>query len=240
MLKEPDNSLKSRPANLRIEVAGPDLNFRDLEVGDSKLTGHQIILAAGYKPADEYGILQWLPTGDLEELRLNETADIHGNGVERFIVAKTDRTFYFELDGKRQEWLVPLISGATVKRLADKGNLDEFAVFLECEHQPDREIDDDELVDLSKEGLEKFKLKPAEKLVVVYVNGEKNPVKITRGEHKGIEIKQAAIDQGVKIKLDFILSLEKENGDTDIIGDNDPVKVKKGQHYTAVADDDNS
>ena len=46
-------------------------------------------------------------------------------------------------------------------------------------------------------------------------------MKITRGDHKGIEIKQAAVDQNVNIQLDFILSLEKENGDTDIIGDTD-------------------
>ena len=230
---------KSRPADFQIQVAGPELDFRTITADDPKLTGRQIVLAAGFKPADEYGILQWLKSGDLEELRLNEPVNIRGAGIERFIIAKTDRAFFFELEGERQEWLVPFINGITLKRLARKSS-DEFIVMLEREDEPDREIDDNELVDLSKDGLEKFKLKPVEKIVTIFVNGDKNPVKITRGDHKGIEIKQAAVEQGVKIQLEFILSLEKANGDTDIIGDNDTVKVKKGQQYTAVADDDNS
>ncbi|MFZ5676733.1 MAG: multiubiquitin domain-containing protein [Pseudomonadota bacterium] len=238
-VKEAIDPQKNRPADLKIQVAGPELNFRTIAVDDPKLTGRQIVTAAGFKPADEYGILQWLESGDLEEVRLNETVDIRGDSIERFIVARTDRAFFFELEGERQEWLVPFINGITLKRLAGKSP-EDFTVLLEREDQPDREIDDKQRIDLSAHGLEKFKLKPVEKIVTIFVNGEKNPVKITRGDHKGIEIKQAAIEQGVKIQLDFILSLEKANGDTDIIGDNDPVKVKEGQHYTAVADDDNS
>jgi hypothetical protein len=223
--------------SLQIQVGGPTLDFRTVEIDDPEPTGRQIILAAGFRPAENYGVLQWLRTGDLEPLRLNETTDLRERGVERFIVAATDRAFFFELEEERQEWLVAFINGITLKRLAGK---DPEAVVLlrEREDEPDEEIDDDQMVDLSEGGLEKFRIRAIEKLVEIFVN--EKPVKIERGERTGLEIKQAAISQGVQIQLDFVLSLEKRRGETQIIGDQDIVKVRKGQNYVAIADDDNS
>jgi hypothetical protein len=220
-----------------VKVAGTDLKFRDLNIDDRKPNGHQLVAAAGYHPVENYGILQWLPSGDLEPLRLNETVDLRPDGAERFIIAQTDRAFFFELEGERQEWLVAFINGITLKRLAGKGH-EDFVVVLERENVPDEEVEDDEMVDLSGSGVEKFHLRRLEKQVEIVVNDK--PVHIERGERTGLEIKQAAIAQGVNIQLDFILSLEKRRGETQIIGDRDLVKVKKGQHYVAIADDDNS
>ncbi len=42
------------------------------------------------------------------------------------------------------------------------------------------------------------------------------------------------------IQLDFILSIETGPGQTRIIGDRDRIRVKPGQRYIAIADDDNS
>jgi hypothetical protein len=230
-----DGSAQDRQV-FRIKVAGPDLSFRSLTMDDSKPTGHQIVAAAGLQPVDNFGVLQWLQTGDLEPVRLNETVDLRPGGTERFIIAETDRAFFFELEGDRQEWLVPFINGITLKRLAGK-DPDAVIVLLEREDVPDEEIEDDRMVDLSNAGLEKFRIRPVEK-IEIFVNDK--PVRIERGEHTGLEIKQAAIAQGVSIQLDFILSLEKRHGETQIIGDHDLVKVKKDQHYVAIADDDNS
>lgn len=236
--KEQDDSLPGRDrAGFDIRVAGPDLDFRKVVVNDPKPTGRQVVLAAGFRPVEEYGVLQWLGTGDLEPLRLNETVDLRQAGVERFIIAQTDRTFFFGLEGEQQQWLVPVINGITLKRLADK-DPETFVVVFEREGEPDREIDEQEMVNLAGDGLEKFRFRPVDKIVEIFVNDK--PVKITRGVHTGLEIKEAAIEQGVNIKLDFVLSLEKGHGETEIIGDKDKVTVKPGQHYVAVADDDNS
>jgi hypothetical protein len=221
----------------RVKVAGPDLNFRDLEINDAKPIGHQMVAAAGFHPVENYGVLQWLDTGDLEPLRLNETVELPPDGAGRFIITQTDRAFFFELEGERQEWLLAFINGITLKRLAGK-DPESVIVLLEREDAPDEEIEDEQTVDLSGAGLEKFHIRPVEKLVEIFVN--EKPVLIGRGEHTGLQIKQAAIDQGVKIQLDFVLSLEKRHGETQIIGDGDPVKVKEGQNYVAIADDDNS
>ncbi|MER9240668.1 multiubiquitin domain-containing protein [Mesorhizobium sp. M0633] len=230
-------ALNGQQERFKINVSGPDLDFRVIDIDDPKPTGQQIVMAAGHQPAEDHAVLQWLDSGDLEPLRLNETTDLRGDGKERFIVAKTDVAFFFELEGVRQEWLVAFINGITLKRLANKDR-DRFIVVREREDEIDEEIDDDQMVDLSAPGLEKFRIRAVEKLVEISVNTKR--VVMERGEHTGLDIKQAAIAQGVNIQLDFVLSLEKRHGETQIIGDNDPVKVKKGQKYVAIADDDNS
>lgn len=56
----------------------------------------------------------------------------------------------------------------------------------------------------------------------------------------GLQIKDAAIDQGVSIKPDFILSEERRNGRDQIIGDGEEIAVHPGSRFMAVAADDNS
>lgn len=56
----------------------------------------------------------------------------------------------------------------------------------------------------------------------------------------GLEIKQAAIAQGVPIQIDFVLSEELANGRTQIVGDNETVTVNKRSKFHAVSPDDNS
>ena len=77
-----------------------------------------------------------------------------------------------------------------------------------------------------------------ERLVTIQVNGQ--AVQVTGPKATGLEIKQAAIEAGVSIGLDFVLSLEKPNGDTDIVGNTDEVVVNKQSSFIAVAPDDNS
>ena len=68
----------------------------------------------------------------------------------------------------------------------------------------------------------------------------KQPVRIQGPKATGLEIKQAAIDQGVSIELDFLLKLVKPNGDYQIVGDDDVVTVNKNSVFKANAGDDNS
>lgn len=79
--------------------------------------------------------------------------------------------------------------------------------------------------------------------------GKPHPVEITVNERRvvlpdndttGLGIKNAAIAQGVPIKIDFILQQELPNGGSRVIGDNDPVKVHPHDRFTAIDRDDNS
>jgi hypothetical protein len=74
--------------------------------------------------------------------------------------------------------------------------------------------------------------------VVITVN--EKPVTVTGPKITGLQIKEAAIAQGVQIGLDFQLSEELPNGRTRIVGDADTVTVNKNSRFDAVAGDDNS
>lgn len=74
---------------------------------------------------------------------------------------------------------------------------------------------------------------------ITFLVNEK-PVTVTDEKQTGLSIKQAAIAQGVQIQLDFVLSIERGGGKTDLIGDDEKVKVKAGDRFLAIPNDDNS
>lgn len=74
--------------------------------------------------------------------------------------------------------------------------------------------------------------------VTVMVN--KNPVQLVGPRVTGLDVKKAAIAQGVEIDLGFVLSLRQANGKSKIVGDNDTVTINKNSVFSAIANDDNS
>ena len=75
--------------------------------------------------------------------------------------------------------------------------------------------------------------------VTVAVNNK--PVTLEKHRVTGLEIKQAAIAQGVEIELDFILVEDAREGhEAKVIGDDDDVNVNKHSTFTANDGDDNS
>lgn len=224
-------------ANHRVAIADEHLSFSDFELTDPVPTGRQIIEAYSSGDAVEFIVLQWFPNGALEELHLDEETDLRATGIERFIVARSDRTFRFEVEGRRHEWPCAAITGATIKQLAGV-DVDDFDVYLARRDEPDLELDDHDAANLSLAGVERFSLRPRPREIEIFVNNR--TVKIARGLHTGLEIKEAAIAQGVPIQTDFVLSIEKPNGDTKVIGNSDQVRVHRRDRFIAIADDDNS
>ena len=74
-------------------------------------------------------------------------------------------------------------------------------------------------------------------LVTITVN--KKPVPIEGPRVSGLQIKQAAIDAGLPIELDFQLA-EIRGGEQHVIGDGDVVTVNKHSTFVCTAGDDNS
>ena len=74
--------------------------------------------------------------------------------------------------------------------------------------------------------------------VEILVNERK--VKIAGPRATGLQIKQAAISQGVSIQLDFVLSEELGERKSRVVGDKDEVAVTDHSRFVAVAPDDNS
>jgi hypothetical protein len=75
----------------------------------------------------------------------------------------------------------------------------------------------------------------------IEITVNKKPVGITQGEHTGLEIKQAAIDAGLAVQLDFVLTqIHGESPNRPTIGDGDTVNVNPGSKFSLIADDDDS
>lgn len=74
----------------------------------------------------------------------------------------------------------------------------------------------------------------------VQITVNKNPVVIDGPRVTGLQIKEAAIAQGVNIQLSFQLTEELGNRQRRVVGDSDVVTVHKGSKFFAVAGDDNS
>jgi hypothetical protein len=227
------------PAGARypIYVAGLDLTYRTIDMVDRLPPAKDLIAAAGCVPAEDFVILKVLPTSELQALRFDEVTDLGASADSKFVVAKSDRTFRFFLDGKQQEWPAAHISGITLQRLGQRAS-DTVEVVLERPGATDEVIGEERLVDLGAAGVERLYFRPLERMVDIVVN--RRPVKIERGERTGLEIKEAAIVQHVPIQLDFVLTLHKAGGGTKVIGDFDRVRVHNEQRFTAVADDDKS
>jgi hypothetical protein len=74
--------------------------------------------------------------------------------------------------------------------------------------------------------------------ITITVN--EHPVHVAERELTGREIKQAAIDQGVAIGLDFVLYEHLGEHRTRIVGNDEPVRIHPGSRFEALANDDNS
>jgi pyrrolidone-carboxylate peptidase len=72
------------------------------------------------------------------------------------------------------------------------------------------------------------------------VINEVHKVRLPKHIITGAEIKQAAIEQGVPIQPDFLLTLERAGGREKQIGDTEKILTVDGMRFTAIAGDDNS
>jgi hypothetical protein len=79
---------------------------------------------------------------------------------------------------------------------------------------------------------------PKPKPTTIHVNEQ--PVAMPDDHATGLQIKEQAIAQGVRIELDFQLVEELENGRTRNVGNDDEVKLKNKSRFLANDGDDNS
>lgn len=124
------------------------------ETTDPVLTGRQLLDIAGKRPVEEHLVYFLDKTHLLEDISLEETVDLRERGIERFLTFRNDRSYRFELDGRRQDWGAAVISEATLRKLAGVG--DEYRVWLERRGQEDKQLALGEIVSLESQGVERF------------------------------------------------------------------------------------
>lgn len=137
-----------------IQVLDDALSMRQVELTDPVPLGRQILESVGARPVDDFSLYAFMPNGDFEELRPDEPFDLRGKGVEKFIVFKTDRAFKFKIDERHLAWGKAEITGAVLRQLA--ALQPNYALYLEVRGGHDREIGVNDVVDLSKPGVERF------------------------------------------------------------------------------------
>ncbi len=144
-----------RPARgYRFLLAQGDLNFQSRQVSDPVPLGRQLLEAAALDPREGYSLVAILPSGDFEDVRLDEPFDLRERGAERFVAFLTDRDFKLTLNDDELRWGKPVISGTVLYGLAKPG--DGEGVFLEVPGDEDRLIEPGELIDLTQPGIERF------------------------------------------------------------------------------------
>ncbi|QGZ53416.1 multiubiquitin domain-containing protein [Paraburkholderia acidiphila] len=159
----------------RISLALDGVDFRSVMVTDPVPTGRQILAAAGLDDRDDFTLCAILPSGDFEDVSLNETFDLRGQGAERFIAFRTDRDFKLTLNERQLIWGQPTILGEALYVLSDIDA--QQAVFLEVRGGTDRLIEREDRVDLTEPGVERFitARRPVKGYVIV-VNSRDEPV----------------------------------------------------------------
>lgn len=138
----------------RVQVGDPTLNFQTIALPDPVPTARQILDAAAARPVEDHLVIALLANGATETLRLDETIDLRGRGIERVVIFKTDRTFRFEVDRQEREWGAATITGRVVKQLA---NVDpaKHDLYQEIRGE-DPLIRDDGIINLDGTGVERF------------------------------------------------------------------------------------
>lgn len=213
----------ARPQGQAIEVLDEHFNQRGARIDDDRVTGRQIAEAAGHNSIDDVIVLQQLSSGALEEIRPEELVDLTQPGVERFFVIEGDATFRFFLDGLKLEWPLAKVTAETLLRLARKGN--ESEVVQQLDDEPDRVLDDEDVVDLSHKGTEHFKTRKGSKLIQVQYNDQ--PFELAKGAYTTEQLMVI-----FKVDPGYLLDLWVD-GKLVELKPGQELKLKAGMHFTS-------
>lgn len=166
MNSENHTQTSDRQYRFKIGVGGLDFQVRSTD--DPVPTGRQILEISGVNPKEDWSLFAILPSGDFEDVRLDEIFDLRAKGAEELIAFQTDRDFKFTLRGSQLEWGKPTISGRELGKLANL--MDGEAVFLEVPGGEDRMLEEKDLIPLTNPGVEHFivaaKPKPGFEIIV--------------------------------------------------------------------------
>lgn len=158
---------------LRVALADGNFDFdsRILEMDDPKVTGRQVLEKAGLRPAVEHLVFQVLDDGAIEERRLDEPIELRKAETERFIAFRSDRSFRLEVEGRRFEWGASEVTGLIAKQMvgADPAST---RVWLERRNEPDRLVEDADVIDLAERGVERLRI---ERGCTLWIEGKDFP-----------------------------------------------------------------
>ena len=129
-------------------------------IQSSTPTGRTILQAFDLLPADEYVLVEFAGENNINEVQLDEELDLALRGAEKFFAFHNDRTYKVAVNGKRFSWGDESISVSLLRLIGGIEASD--SLILELSDEPDRELDDSEVIALSDSGVERIYSKPKE------------------------------------------------------------------------------
>lgn len=153
----------------RVAVAVDSVAFSEAHVPSAHPLGRQIVGAAGLDPHTDPSLYAILPSGDFDEVVLDQPVDLRGLGAERFIVFTSDRDFKFTMNGAQMRWWKPEITGEALCILG--GATEHDIAYLLTEGGERRAIERSGVADLGHGGVEHFGIGPHEEDFEIVVNG---------------------------------------------------------------------
>lgn len=219
----------------KIQLGNEALEYRPLVIADPVPTGQQVLGAAELHPVDEYLLFQVLSNGHLELLSPSETTDLRQAGIEKFLVFKSDRSFRFFIDGSAQDWGGQRISGCTLKQLAGV-DAQKYDIFLVVPGDDDELIEDRDLFDLARPGVEHFAA--VEINIKVFVNTL--PVFVHSRNLTYWEVVRLAYPEaepGPNSHFTVTFAKGHEGNSLTNLVDGQHVRIKKGMHFNVTPTD---
>ena len=188
------------------------------ELAEPVLDGGRILDEAGFRPVEDYVLVQLLFPGT-RSVGLDESVDLRGDGSEAFRAFKSDRIFRFTIDDRGYEWGVAKITEPELRRIAVVD--DDRTLVLECDGKA-IELTADDIVELGETGTERLRVV---ELVTVTLNNEVEK-KIPRGAYKTEElIRVLGVESG------YVLDVLDEQGKLDPLLPGQTTQVAAGMKF---------
>ena len=189
-----------------------------LQLAEPMLDGGQILDEAGFRPAEDYVLIQLLLPGT-RSVGLDESVEFRGDGSDTFRAFKSDRIFRFTVDDRGYEWGVAKITEPELRRIAVVD--DDRTLVLDRDGKA-FELAADDTVELGEAGTEHLRVV---ELVTVTLNNEVEK-KIPSGAYKTEELIRI-----LGVEAGYVLDILDEQGKLDPLQPGQTIQVKAGMKF---------
>ena len=189
-----------------------------LQLAEPVLDGGRILDKAGFRPAEDYVLIQLLLPGTCS-VGLDESIDLRDDGSEAFRAFKSDRIFRFTIDDRGYEWGVAKITEPELRRIAVVD--DDRTLVLERDGKA-IELAADDIVEIGETGTERLRVV---ELVTVTLNNEVEK-KIPSGAYKTEKLIRV-----LGVEAGYVLDVLDDQGKLDPLQPGQTIQVKAGMKF---------
>ena len=195
------------------------VNDRQLQLAEPVLDGERILDEAGFRPAEDYVLIQLLLPGT-RSVGLDESVEFRGDGSETFRAFKSDRIFRFTVDDRGYEWGVAKIAEPELRRIAVVDGDGDRTLVLERDGKA-IELAADDIIELGETGTEHLRV-----VEFVTVTLDNEVEKIPSGAYKTEELIRV-----LGVEAGYVLDVLDEQGKLDPLQPGQTIQVKAGMKF---------